>query len=432
MAGENGRLPDGIHTVAIGIGDLNGVMRGKRILADRWEDVRESGIALSKAMFACDMTSDVWDTPYVNMENGYPDMLAVPFGPVWPVPWEEGCAFTFARALGTDHKPVPIDPRGALEAQVARAEAAGLRFQVGAELEFYLLDPETLRPVDVGNQFYGLVRAAELEHVIGPIRRLLPEVGIPLEQSNPEYAAGQVEVNICYGDVLETADRVVAFRSFVKEIAAQHGYVATFMSKPFATESGSGFHAHYSAWRNGSNVFAGADGGISSLAESFLGGLQERMAESALAVATTPNAYKRRRPYSFCPVNCCWGRDNRTVGIRVIDESPAATRIEKRDGSADCNPYYLMAVDLAAGLDGIENSAQPRQFIDGDGYAFEDAEPIPAEIGAALSLADDSAFLRRVLGEWRLEILAGQARRELALLADEVTALETSRYLRNF
>ncbi len=432
MADHDRGLPDGVHTVAIGLGDLNGVMRGKRIPAERWEEVCQSGVALSIAMFACDMTSDVWDTPYVNMENGYPDMHLVPFGPVCAVPWEEGCAFSFGKAVGMDHNPVPIDPRGVLEAQVSRAEAMGLRVLIGTELEFYLLDPETLRPVDVGNQFYGLVRAAELEHVIGPIRRQLPMVGIPLEQSNPEYAAGQVEVNIRYGDALEAADRVVAFRSFIKEIAAKHGYLATFMSKPFAEESGNGFHTHYSMWKDGKNAFAADGGGLTSLGMAFLGGMQQRMVESALAGSTTPNAYKRRRPYTFCPVNNCWGRDNRTVGLRVIDESPAGTRVEKRDGSADCNPYYLLATDLAAGLDGIESGAEPIHFVDGDGYQFEDADPLPADIDAALALAEKSEFLKRVLGEWRLEILAGQAKRERDLLSDHVTSLETDRYLRNF
>ncbi len=432
MAGDVRGLPDGVHTVAIGLGDLNGVMRGKRVPAERWAEVCESGIALSIATFACDMTSDVWDTPYVNMGNGYPDMHLIPSGPVHPVPWEEGCAFSFGRAEGMDHKPVPIDPRGALEDQVARAEAKGYRVLVGAELEFYLLDPETRRPIDVGNQFYGLVRAAELEHVIGPIRRQLPMVGIPLEQSNPEYAAGQVEVNICYGEALGTADRVVAFRSFVREIAAKHGYLATFMAKPFSDDSGNGFHTHYSLWKDGRNAFAGEDGGLSKSGLAFLGGLQLRMAEIALAGSTTPNAYKRRRPYTFCPVNTCWGRDNRTVGLRIIDSSPAATRVEKRDGSADCNPYYLLAADLAAGLDGMASGAEPKHFIDGDAYQCEDADPLPADIDAALALAEKSEFLRNVLGEWRLEILAGQARRERDLLADHVTSLETSRYLRNF
>ena len=318
MAKDMHTLPEGTHTIALGVGDLNGLLRGKRIPAEQWPRVSASGNALSIAMFACDMTSDVWDTPYVNMDNGYPDMHIFPGGAVHAVPWEEGCAFCFGRALGTDHEPVPIDPRGALVAQVARAESMGYRAAVGAELEFYLLDPETLTPVDSGNQFYGLTRAAELEHVIGPIRRQLGDVGIPIEQSNPEYAAGQVEVNIRYGEALETADRVVAFRSFVKEIARRHGFVATFMSKPFADQPGSGFHTHHSLWAKDDNVFADPQGRLSPTGLHYLAGMQERMVEAALVAATTPNAYRRRQPYTFCPTNISWGYANRTVGLRFM------------------------------------------------------------------------------------------------------------------
>ena len=64
-------------------------------------------------------------------------------------------------------------------------------------------------------------------------------MGIPIEQSNPEYAAGQVEVNIRYDSAL-LADRVVMFRALVKQLAARHGYDATFMASP-STESGNGF-----------------------------------------------------------------------------------------------------------------------------------------------------------------------------------------------
>ena len=350
------------------------------------------------------MTSDVWDTPYVSMHNGYPDMHIVPGGPVYAVPWEDGCAFCFGRATGMDHRSVPIDPRGALEAQAARAEAMGFEGSVGAELE----------------------------HAIGPIRRQLPEVGIPIEQSNPEYAPGQVEVNIRYGPVLATADRVVAFRSFVKELAARHGFLATFMSKPFAAESGSGFHTHYSLWSEGANTFAGPDGHLSQIGLSYLAGMQERMAETALAAATTPNAYRRRRPYTFCPVNNSWGHDNRTVGLRVIEGAPDAIRVKKRDGSAECNPYYLMACDLASGLDGIEQGLEPQHFTAGNGYEFPEAEPLPADLHTALRRARESNFLKRTLGEDRFEILAGQTERELAFMDEQVTEVEFDRYLRNF
>ena len=425
------KLPEGIHTVALGISDINGVIRGKRIPASHWPTICQNGNALSLALFALDMTCDVWDTPYANFDNGYPDMHMFPNGPVYPLPWEEGVAFCFGRAEGMDHKPVPIDPRGALVDVVERAAVKGYKVNIGAELEFYLLDPETLRPKDSGIQVYSLARAAELEHVIGPIRRHLNDVGIPIEQSNPEYAPGQVEVNIHYSDALTAADRVIAFRGLVKELALAHDYIATFMSKPFAELSGSGFHVHHSIAKDGENIFS--DGGrLAAIGHNYLAGIQGRMCEMALAAATTPNAYRRRRPYSFCPVTNSWDYDNRTTGLRVIEGSDHATRIEIRDGSADCNPYYLMACQISAGLDGIEQGLEPTAALRGNGYEAEDADPLPTDLSTAVELAKGSDFMKQVIGEDRLNILIGQAEREIGFMADQVTPVEIERYLRNF
>ncbi|MEJ8570109.1 glutamine synthetase family protein [Microbaculum marinum] len=431
MSSKDFSLPEGTHTVALGMGDANGIMRGKRIPASHWPTICESGNALSMALLAIDMTCDVWDTPYVNFDNGYPDMHMFPESKPVSVPWEDGVAFCFARAEGMDHKPVPIDPRGALISQVERAEAMGYDVVVGAELEFYLLDPETLRPRDKGIQVYSMARAAELEHVLGPIRRQINDMGIPIEQSNPEYAAGQAEVNLRYGSALEAADRVVMFRNLVRELAMHHGYLATFMAKPFIDQSGNGFHAHYSLRKDGRNAFA-EQGKLNATGMSFLAGLQKRMAETALAAATTPNAYRRRQPYTFCPINSSWGMDNRTVGIRVIEGSDSSTRVEKRDGSADCNPYYLMACDIAAGLDGIEQGLQPPPMTEGNGYEAADCAPIPTDLGTAVELARNSDFMNSVIGEDRLLILIQQAERELEFIANQVTPVETERYLGNF
>ena len=430
-AKSSAKLPDGIHTVVLGVSDINGIMRGKRIPASHWPTICNDGNALSVALFAIDMTSDVWDTPYVSFDNGYPDMHMFPNGEVYPLPWEEGVAFCFGRAEGMDHKPVPIDPRNALVDVVEKAAEMGYEVNIGTELEFYVLDPETLRPRDSGIQVYSLARAAELEHVIGPIRRHLNDVGIPIEQSNPEYAPGQVEVNIRYGDALTAADRVVCFRSLVKELALASGYVATFMSKPFAAESGNGFHVHHSITRDGKNIFS--DGGkLSSVGMNYLAGMQRRMCEMALAVATTPNAYRRRQPYTFCPTNNSWDYDNRTTGLRVIEGSEHATRVEIRDGSADCNPYYMIACQIAAGLEGIEQGLEPTPPLKGNGYETEDADPLPTDLPTAVELAKGSDFMKSVLGDDRLEILIGQAEREIGFLADQVTPVEVERYLTNF
>jgi glutamine synthetase len=423
-------LPAGTHTVVMGVGDLNGIMRGKRIPASHWPSICENGVAVSLAMLALDMTCDIWDTPYTNFDNGYADFHIFPTGPAYAVPWEEGVAFCFGRAEGTDHKPVPIDPRNALIRVLDRASAMGYEVQIGAELEFYLLDPETLKPRDRGIQVYGLARAAELEHVLGPIRRYLNDVGIPIEQSNPEYAAGQVEVNIRYSEALTAADRVIAFRSLVKELASSQNYIATFMAKPFFEESGNGFHVHHSLWKDGKNAFA--DGGkLSALGMNYLAGMQGRMVEMSLAAATTPNAYRRRQPYTFCPINTAWSVDNRTVGLRVIQGRDSAVRVEKRDGTADCNPYYLIACEIAAGLDGIEQGLAPTAETPGNAYVSEDAAPIPTDLATAVELAKGSAFMTEVIGEDGLGILIQQGERELEFFANQVTPVEIERYLTN-
>ena len=431
MTEVNFPLPEGTHTVILGVGDLNGLMRGKRIPADQWPRICGSGNALAMSLFTMDMTCDVWETPVVGFANGFPDCHIFPMHPPVAVPWEPGVAMCFARAEGMDHGPLTVDPRQALLRQVERAAAIGIDLQVGTELEFYLLDPDTGRPRDKGNDCYGLARAAELEPVLGPMRRELAEMGIPIEQSNPEYAAGQVEVNIRYDSAMIAADRVIMFRSLVKQLAARHSLNATFMAKPFIDESGNGFHLHYSLWSQGKNIFADA-GKLNDHGRHFLGGMQQRMAEASICGAATVNAYRRRQPLSFCPVNASWGLDNRTVALRVIEGSDSAVRIEKRDAGADCNPYLLMAADIAAGLDGIEGKTEPTAITTGNAYEDDNAPPIPLDLAEAISLARNSGWLRDVLGADQHEIWLQQAERELAFFNQQVTPFETARYLGTF
>jgi glutamine synthetase len=424
-------LPEGTNTVVLGLGDLCGIMRGKRIPASHWDTICESGNALSIATFAIDMTCDVWDTPYVNFGNGYPDMHMFPITKPVSMPWEPGVAYCLARAEGMDHKPVPIDARQVLIRQVERAAKLGYTVNVGTELEFYLLDPETKQPRDQGIQVYGLERAAELEHVLGPIRQQINEAGIPIEQSNPEYAAGQVEVNIRYDDALLSADRVVMFRSLVKQLARRHGYMATFMAKPFYEHSGNGFHTHYSLWKDGKNVFSNG-GKLSDTGRNFVGGLQKRMAEMSICNTLTPNGYRRRQPFSFCPINTAWGIDNRTVGIRIIEGSDSATRIEKRDGTADANPYLMLAAEIAAGLDGIEQGLEPTTATTGNAYEDETAEPLPTDLRDAIRLARESEWLKALCGDDMYELLCQMCEREIEFVKAQVTQVELDRYLGNF
>ena len=431
MTELNFPLPEGTHTVILGLGDLNGLMRGKRIPADQWPRICKSGNALSMSLFTMDMTCDVWETPVVGFATGFPDCHIFPLHAPVAVPWEPGVAMCFAQAEGLDHAPLSVEPRQALLRQIARATEMGIDVQVGTELEFYLLNPQTGLPRDKGNECYGLTRAAALEPILGPMRLHLAEMGIPIEQSNPEYAAGQVEVNIRYDSAMIAADRVVMFRSLVKQLAAQHGLNATFMAKPFLNESGNGFHFHYSFWSQGKNLLA-TDGRLNETGRHAVGGMQQRMAESSICGAATVNAYRRRQPSSFCPVNASWGLDNRTVALRIIEGSDSAVRIEKRDAGADCNPYLMMAADIASALDGIDAKTEPTAATRGDAYSDEGAPSIPLDLATAISLARGSDWLCDVLGKHQHDLWLQQAERELDFFWQQVTPFETDRYLTTF
>ena len=124
--------------------------------------------------------------------------------------------------------------------------------------------------------------------------------------------------------------------------------------------------------------------------------------------------------------------DNRTVGLRVIEGSPEATRIEKRDAGADCNPYLLLASDIAAGLDGIEHQIDPSPMTSGDAYKNSHDAALPTDLDTAIRLARESGWLASVLGDSQLEVWLQQAEREAGFFRAQVTPFETDRYLRRF
>ena len=425
-------LPPGVHTVVIGIGDLNGVLRGKRATAAHWPSVRRRGIALDNTFFAMDVGSLLIPNGYSGRDTGFPDLQIMPRGPLRPIPWEPGVALVLGSARERDGSAIPIDPRRPLLAAVEKAAEMGFDVRLAPELEFYLVDPATRVPRQSRAECYGLGRAAELEPFLGPLRRGLEAMGIPVEQSNPEFSAGQVEVNLRHAPALEAIDTAVIFRGMVKQFARLHGLTATFMPKPFAEAAGSGFHLHHSLWRDGRNAFA--DGGrLTEAGRHYLGGLQAVAAEMSLVGTAHPNGYRRRRPYTYAPVDASWGVDNRSVAFRVMEgagpEDDGMVRIEDRTASADCNPYLFAACGLRAGLRGIALGIEPTRPSPGDAYGAASRQPLPATIWEAMHAAQGSAFLAEALGETERDLLILQARREIETLDAEIPPAETARYL---
>jgi len=181
-----------------------------------------------------------------------------------------------------------------------------------------------------------------------------------------------------------------------KELARAHGLVADFAAKPREDLSGNGLHVHQSLWSRSRNRFW--SDGLSAEAMAYLGGLLASLCELAAIGSPSEDAYLRREVGSFCPTVVSWDGDNRTVAIRALADSEAATRLEQRDAAADANPYLVFAGQVHAGLDGIDHDADPGERTTGDAYARDDLPRVPAELGQSLALLEESDLAVRILG----------------------------------
>ncbi len=244
--------------------------------------------------------------------------------------------------------------------------------------------------------------------VIAEICDYMQELNWGAYQNDHEDANGQFEMNWNFDESLLTADRHAFFKFMTRAIAEKHGLRATFMPKPFMNLTGNGCHAHISVWDKSGKVNAFYDGsdemGLSKQGYHFLGGIM-RHAE-ALAAITNPtiNSYKRINAprtasgATWAPNSVTWTGNNRTHMVRV----PGKGRFEIRLPDGAVNPYLLQSVIIAAGLSGINKSADPgkRQDIDmyQDGHLVKDAPKLPLNLLDALRNFDKDTELKEALG----------------------------------
>src|SRR3981081_731223 len=90
--------------------------------------------------------------------------------------------------------------------------------------------------------------------------RALRALGTPLEKFTMEAPHGMPELNVRYDDALPSADAHVRFKMAFRGVARQHGFVGSFMPKPFEDMPGAGCHVHVSV--------AGADDGADRFAHA--------------------------------------------------------------------------------------------------------------------------------------------------------------------
>jgi glutamine synthetase len=418
-----------IHTVELAFADIQGVARGKRIPVRHFLKTLDRGIPFCKAVLGWDIACDVFPgIEFASFDNGYPDLVARADASTLKVlPWKPGVAWVIADLFTEHGDVVQAAPRNVLKNVINRAEEHAVLPKVGPELEFYLLG-EDLKPLYEGIQCYSTPHAAIFADVLDEITISLEAAGVEVEAAGTEYGPAQIEINLAYTDALTAADNTLYFKNAVREIARKHGYVATFMAKPWEGESGNSFHLHQSLWSlDGETNLFDAD---EALGKRYLAGLQATARELQAIVAPTVNSYKRFVEQSFAPVNVTWGFDNRTAATRSLLGEGFASRIEQRTGSADANPYLVTAANIAAGLYGIDGELVLGGSTGNDAYAATDAQPLPSTLREALDALEASTVARAAFGDTFTAAFLAIGRHEVAVWERAVTQWERDRYLR--
>ena len=402
--------------VKLAVADIDGVLRGKYISAEKFSSVIEKGMSFCDVIFGWDSSDVLYEKSSVTgWHSGFPDNPAVlDINTFRKIPWENNIPFFLGELTDATGGPSPVCPRQLLKKTLKEANEMGLAPTFAQEFEWYNFaeTPQSandkqfrnLTPLTPGMFGYSILRTTLENPFFSDLFDLLKKFNIPIEGLHTETGPGTFEAAISHAGILESADRAILFKTAVKEIAYKHGIMATFMAKINENLPGCGGHVHQSLWdlEQKKNLFYDESDKIklSETAKSYIAGQLHCLPYIMPMFAPTINSYKRLVEGAWAPTTLTWGLDNRTVALRVLAGSPSATRVETRVIGSDVNPYLAMSACLAAGLYGIKNKLELQQPATvGNGYRDYSNGSIPTTLSEATNKMKESPIAKEILGD---------------------------------
>ena len=369
--------------------DVYGKQKNISIQPDELERAFEYGIAFDASAipgFGSEIHSDLFLQPDT--------------GTLCVLPWRPDhgrVVRMFCSILHPDGTPFESDTRRVLQNAVDAAEAMGVSFSFGSEMEFYLFQRDengeaTRVPYDRAG-YMDIAPEDKGENIRRDICLTLGQMGIRPECSHHEQGPGQNEIDFRYSDPMTAADNALTFRAVVNTIAVQSGLAADFSPKPLPGQPGNGMHINISARsRDGRDVMP-----------QVIAGILAHIAEMTVFFNTTESSYQRFGS-SKAPRYISWSSENRSQLIRIPAAKGEYRRAELRSPDPLCNPYLAFALLIHAGLDGIKKNLPLPEAADINFFTAPEAvkakfRTLPGTLFAAKAAAAESRFLAELLPE---------------------------------
>lgn len=453
--------PDITHLDTVLI-DLCGQAYGKRLPRGHIAKLYDNGTPVCAAMSLVDALGNTADPMGYGFSDGDPDAIVRPVpGRLVRAPWVSVLAQVLCEPEdAATGKPLWYDPRTVLKQVVSRFADLKLTPVTAVELEFYFISPnrtEDGAPQPAGSPRNGRPEAAgkvlsldkmdEFGPVISAIEAACQAQNLPTSTMISEYGPGQFEINLEHcDDPVKACDDAVLLRRCITSVARAKGLDATFMSVPFAGESGSGMHIHASLADEAGNIFdptrkdsdtelsvkprknKGIPDDSDAKLSAAIAGLQEIHAEAMAIFAPNINVYRRYVADNFTPVTTDWGVNNRSVAFRIPSGPASARRIEHRAAGAEANPYLVMAAVLAGMHHGLSNRLDAGERSTGNAGAEVD-DKLPLSLWQALDATRNAKILPGYLGEDYCGIYADVKQAEFAAFMETISRQEYDWYL---
>ncbi len=427
--------------VKIALTDMDGVLRGKYMSADKFLSVAHSSVGFCDVVFGWDSSDLAYDNvAFTGWHSGYPDMPArIDLKTFRKIPWENDVPFFLCELIG---EPSYICPRNLLKGVLGKAEALGYSPYFSQEFEWFNFQetPQSLHAkkfkdlthLSPGMFGYSILRTTLGNDFFTALFDQLQKFDIPIEGLHTETGPGVYEAAITYSDVLTAADRAVLFKTGVKEISYKQGIMATFMAKWNESLPGCSGHVHQSLWdkKSKNNLFyAEKDKNkMSDLLKSYIAGQLYCLPFILPLYAPTVNSYKRLVEGAWAPTTPTWAVDNRTVALRALPLGSKSARVETRVVGSDSNPYLAMSACLASGLFGIKNKLKLQAPTVGSGYRDTSHGVFPANLWTATQAMKQSHIAKELFGEKFTEHFIKTREWEWRQFSKVVTDWELKRY----
>lgn len=433
------------HKIKFAVTDIDGILRGKTILKDKFLEVAESSIGFCDVVFGWDVNDQCYDNVQLTgWHTAYPDARArLDLQTFREIPWDNELPFFLADFSDEKGGGLTSCPRSLLKRIKKQANDMGFQPVFSQEFEWFNFlgtsnelaskDYTSLNPISPGMFGYSMTRPTQYQDYFNELFDLLLRFNIPLEALHTETGPGVYEGSIRYDEILNAADKAVLFKNSVKEIALGHGIIASFMAKWNEDLPGCSGHIHQSLWDKNQqkNLFFSEEGDapMSGIMENYLAGQLFCLPHILPMYAPTVNSYKRLREGGWTPVTVSWGDDNRTTAVRVIRGEEKSMRLEMRVPGSDSNPYLAMAASLASGIYGIKHQLKlTSPKTSGNEYARTDHEKLPANLMDATRKMKGSELANELFGEAFVSHFVSTREWEWREFSKAVTNWEIKRY----